>query len=82
MFKITRCAISHDNTIKFDIYGTKGVLSFNLNILILYISVFSTDPRHLLRAAKAEMQNSEWSNEKNSDLHSCYGNLSFCKYVL
>jgi len=31
MFKITRCAIGHDNTIKFDIYGTKGVLSFNLN---------------------------------------------------
>ena len=31
MFAITRCAIGHDNTIKYDIYGTKGVLSFNLN---------------------------------------------------
>lgn len=50
-------------------------------ILILYISAFSTDSRHLLLAAKAEMQNPEWSNEKNSALHSCYGNLPFCKYV-
>lgn len=31
MFAITRCAIGHDNTIKYDIFGTKGVLSFNLN---------------------------------------------------
>ena len=31
MFTVTRCAIGHDNTIKYDIYGTKGVLSFNLN---------------------------------------------------
>ena len=31
MFTITRCAIGHDNTIKYDIFGTKGVLSFNLN---------------------------------------------------
>ena len=31
MFTITRCAIGHGNTIRYDIYGTKGVLSFNLN---------------------------------------------------
>lgn len=31
MFNITRCAIGHDNTIKYDIFGTEGVLSFNLN---------------------------------------------------
>lgn len=31
MFTVTRCAIGHDNTIKYDIFGTKGVLSFNLN---------------------------------------------------
>lgn len=31
MFTITRCAIGHDNTIKYDIFGTKGVISFNLN---------------------------------------------------
>ena len=30
-FMITRCAYGNDNTIKFDIYGTKGVISFNLN---------------------------------------------------
>lgn len=31
MFNVTRCAIGHDNTIKYDIFGTRGVLSFNLN---------------------------------------------------
>lgn len=30
-FLITRCAYSHENTIKFDVYGTNGMLSFNLN---------------------------------------------------
>lgn len=31
VFKVTRCAIGHENTIRFDIFGTKGALSFNLN---------------------------------------------------
>ena len=31
MFTVTRCAIGHENTIRFDIFGTKGSLSFNLN---------------------------------------------------
>ena len=30
-FIITRCAIGNENTIKFDIFGTEGVISFNLN---------------------------------------------------
>ena len=30
-FVITRCALGHANTIKFDIYGTDGIISFNLN---------------------------------------------------
>lgn len=30
-FVITRCAIGNQNTIKFDIFGTDGVISFNLN---------------------------------------------------
>ena len=30
-FVISRCAIGQQNTIKFDVYGTKGVLSFDLN---------------------------------------------------
>ena len=30
-FSITRCAIGQRNTIKYDIYGTKGVISFDLN---------------------------------------------------
>ncbi|MBE7028305.1 MAG: Gfo/Idh/MocA family oxidoreductase [Ruminococcaceae bacterium] len=30
-FMITRCAYGNGNTIKFDVYGTKGVISFNLN---------------------------------------------------
>ena len=38
-FAITRCALGHKNTIRFDIFGTDGVLSFNLNdptVLSLY----------------------------------------------
>ncbi|MBQ3530135.1 MAG: Gfo/Idh/MocA family oxidoreductase [Oscillospiraceae bacterium] len=30
-FLISRCAIGNNNTIKFEIYGTEGVLRFNLN---------------------------------------------------
>ena len=30
-FRITRCAIGHANTIRFDILGTEGVVSFDLN---------------------------------------------------
>lgn len=30
-FVITRCAIGHANTIKYDIFGTDGVISFDLN---------------------------------------------------
>ncbi len=30
-FTITRCAIGNVNTIKYDIYGTEGMISFNLN---------------------------------------------------
>ena len=30
-FLISRCAIGNSNTIKFEIYGTEGVLKFNLN---------------------------------------------------
>ena len=30
-FIVTRCAIGNNNTIKYEIYGTKGVIAFNLN---------------------------------------------------
>ncbi len=30
-FLASRCAIGHDNSIKYEIYGTKGVISVNLN---------------------------------------------------
>ena len=30
-FAITRCALGHANTIRYDIYGTEGCISFNLN---------------------------------------------------
>lgn len=30
-FAITRCAVGHANTIKFDIFGTDGTISFDLN---------------------------------------------------
>lgn len=31
IFAITRCALGNDNTIKYAIYGTRGVITFNLN---------------------------------------------------
>ena len=30
-FVISRCAIGHQSTVKFDIFGTRGILSFDLN---------------------------------------------------
>ena len=30
-FSITRCALGHKNTIRYDIFGTEGSISFNLN---------------------------------------------------
>lgn len=30
-FVITRCAIAHQNTIKFNVFGSEGAISFNLN---------------------------------------------------
>ncbi|MBQ5747150.1 MAG: Gfo/Idh/MocA family oxidoreductase [Clostridia bacterium] len=30
-FAITRCALGHANTIRYDVYGTEGCISFNLN---------------------------------------------------
>ena len=30
-FSITRCAIGHENTIRYEIFGTEGVIAFNLN---------------------------------------------------
>ncbi len=30
-FHVTRCAIGHNNTIRYDVYGTKGSLSFDLD---------------------------------------------------
>lgn len=30
-FTVTRCAYGHSNTIIYDVYGTKGTMSFNLN---------------------------------------------------
>lgn len=31
VFSVTKCAIGHSNTIKFEVFGSKGVISFNLN---------------------------------------------------
>lgn len=31
LFNITKCAIGHSNTIKFEVFGRDGVISFNLN---------------------------------------------------
>ena len=45
-FHITRCAIGNKNTIKYDVYGTRGSISFNLNNPeVLDICVGEGDPR-------------------------------------
>ena len=31
LFNITKCAIGHSNTIKFEVFGRDGIISFNLN---------------------------------------------------
>ena len=47
-FHITRCAIGHDNTIRYDVYGDKGALSFDLNDpSVLTICFGEGDPRQM-----------------------------------
>ena len=46
-FHITRCAIGHQNTIRYDVYGDKGSISFDLNDpSILMICRGEGDPRN------------------------------------
>ena len=48
-FHITRCAIGNKNTIKYDVYGTKGAISFNLNKpSVLDVCIGEGDPRNLV----------------------------------
>lgn len=47
-FHITRAAIGHVNTIRYDVYGTKGSLSFDLNNPeVLQIAAGEGDPKQL-----------------------------------
>ena len=47
-FHITRCAIGHANTIRYDVYGDKGALSFDLNDpTVLGICYGKGDPKNL-----------------------------------
>lgn len=47
-FHITRAAIGHVNTIRYDVYGTKGSISFDLNNPdVLMICAGEGDPRNL-----------------------------------
>jgi len=46
-FHITRCAIGHKNTIRYDVYGTKGSVSFDLNDpTVLNICTGEGDPKN------------------------------------
>lgn len=46
-FHITRCAIGHQNTIRYDVYGDKGAISFDLNDpTVLTICRGEGDPRN------------------------------------
>ena len=45
-FHITRCAIGHANTIRYDVYGTRGSISFDLNDpKILNVCTGEGDPK-------------------------------------
>lgn len=45
-FHITRCAIGHKNTISYDVYGTRGAISFDLNDpSVLNVCAGEGDPR-------------------------------------
>ena len=47
-FHITRCAIGHANTIRYDVYGEKGSLSFDLNDpTVLGVCYGDGDPKDL-----------------------------------
>lgn len=46
-FHITRCAIGHINTIRYDVYGTLGSIAFDLNDpSVLIICTGEGDPKH------------------------------------
>lgn len=46
-FHITRCAIGHQNTIRYDVYGDKGALSFDLNNpTVLTVCFGEGDPKN------------------------------------
>ena len=46
-FHITRCAIGHKNTIRYDVYGSKGSISFDLNKpSVLSICTGEGDPKN------------------------------------
>ncbi len=47
-FHITRCAMGHANTIRYDVYGTKGAISFDLDHPeMLNICIGEGDPKYL-----------------------------------
>ncbi len=47
-FNITRCAMGHINTIRYDVYGTKGAISFDLDHPeILDVCLGEGDPKNL-----------------------------------
>lgn len=46
-FHITRCAIGHKNTIRYDVYGTRGSISFDLNDpTLLTVCTGEGDPKN------------------------------------
>ena len=47
-FHVTRCAIGNKNTIKYDVYGTRGSISFNLNDpSVIDLCIGEGDPKSL-----------------------------------
>lgn len=47
-FHITRCAIGHANSIKYDVYGERGTISFDLeNPTVLNVCMGDGDPKNL-----------------------------------
>lgn len=72
-FHITRCAIGNKNTIKYDLYGTKGAVSFNLNNpKVLDVCIGEGDPRQL-KFETVTVPEKYYLNQENAFINAILG---------
>ncbi len=75
-FVITRCAIGHANTIKYEIFGEKGVISFDLNNPdILYVCYNVSDIRSA-SLQKVDVPPEFRASQEQTFIDLCLGNIT------